>query len=62
MDYLDDGNDNTGGDMADTIFLADATPFLRILAQILRRLLTQLDSQSNPLNNGNRQETVIKGE
>ena len=60
MDYLDD--DNTGGDMADTIFLADATPFLRIMAQILRRLLTQLDNKSSPLNNGNRQETVIKGE
>ena len=61
MDYLDDGN-NTSGDMAATTFLADATPFLRVLAQILRRLLTQLDNKSSPLNNGNRQETVIKGE
>ena len=53
---------NNNNDAINATFLADATPFLRVLAQILHRLLTQLDSQSSPRNNGNRQETVIEGE
>ena len=53
---------NNNNDAIRATFLAEAAPFLRVLAQILHRLLTQLDSQSSPRNNGNRQETVIEGE
>jgi hypothetical protein len=53
---------NDNNDTINATSLADATPFLRVLAQILRRLLTQLDGQSRPLDNEKRPETVIEGE
>lgn len=49
-------------DINKATFLADATPFLRILAQILQRLLTQLDGQNRTPNNGKRPETILKGD
>ena len=49
-------------DNSNATSLADATAFMRVLAQILHRLLNQLDRQSRTANNGNRPETTFEGE
>ena len=49
-------------DNNDATSLADATAFMRVLAQILRRLLSQLDGRRRTANNGKRPETTFEGE
>jgi hypothetical protein len=43
-------------------FLTDALPALRILAQIVRRLTTQLDTQKQPSDNEVVTNTLFEGD
>ena len=54
--------DNHKDDDAIAAILADATPFLRALAQIIRRLTLQLDTNNTPADNEENREPLPEGE
>ena len=49
-------------DVTALTFLTDALPALRILAQIVRRLTTQLDTKKQPTDNEVVTNTVFEGD
>ena len=54
--------DNHKDDAVAAMLLADATPFLRALAQIIRRLTLQLDTNNTPADNEENREPLSEGE